>query len=103
MGMSGNGGQPVLVVLQLTGGNDYMNTVVPYGDPLYYDNRTSLGIPEDDVVKIDDAVGFNPALGAFKDIYDRGEMAVIHGIGFPESTRSHFRARGVAAYSTVDV
>lgn len=95
MGMSGNGGQPVLVVLQLTGGNDYMNTVVPYGDPLYYDNRTSLGIPEDDVVKIDDAVGFNPALGAFKDIYDRGEMAVIHGIGFPESTRSHFRAMDI--------
>lgn len=95
MGISGNGGQPVLVVLQLTGGNDYMNTVVPYGDPLYYDNRASLGIPADDVVKIDDTVGFNPALGAFKDIYDRGEMAVIHGIGFPESTRSHFRAMDI--------
>ena len=95
MGISGNGGQPVLVVLQLTGGNDYMNTVVPYGDPLYYDNRASLGIPADDVVKIDDTVGFSPALGAFKDIYDRGEMAVIHGIGFPESTRSHFRAMDI--------
>lgn len=95
MGISSNGGQPVLVVLQLTGGNDYMNTVVPYGDPLYYDNRSSLGIPEDDVVKLDDKVGFNPALGAFEDIYERGEMAVIHGIGFPESTRSHFRAMDI--------
>ena len=95
MGINGNGKQPVLVVLQLTGGNDYMNTVVPYGDPLYYDNRSSLGIPEDEVMKIDDKVGFNPAMRTLKDIYDRGEMAVLNGIGFPESTRSHFRAMDI--------
>ena len=95
MGTNGNGGQPVLVVLQLTGGNDYMNTVVPYGDPLYYDNRATLAIAEDEVVKLDEKVGFNPAMGTLKDIYDRGEMAVIHGVGFPESTRSHFRAMDI--------
>jgi len=95
MGTNGNGKQPVLVVLQLTGGNDYMNTVVPYGDPLYYDNRKNLGIPEEQVIKIDDEVGFHPAMGTLKDIYDRDEMAIIHGVGFPESTRSHFRAMDI--------
>ena len=60
-----------------------MNTVVPYGDPLYYDNRATLAIAEDEVMKLDDKVGFNPAMGTLKDIYDCGEMAVVHGVGFP--------------------
>ena len=95
MGTKMNGNAPVLVVLQLTGGNDYLNTVVPYSNPLYYDNRASLGIAEEDVMKIDDTVGFNPAMGPLKDIYDRGDMAIIHGVGFENSTRSHFRAMDI--------
>ena len=90
-----NGDAPVLVVLQLTGGNDYLNTVVPYSNALYYDNRSSLGIPEEDVMKIDDTVGLNPAMGPLKDVYDRGDMSIIHGVGFENSTRSHLRAMDI--------
>ena len=82
---------PVLVVLQLTGGNDYMNTVVPYSDPHYYDSRKILHIPEDEVLKLDDQVGLNPVMGPVKEIYDQGNMAIIHGVGFDNYSRSHFR------------
>ncbi|MDA1129670.1 MAG: DUF1501 domain-containing protein [Chloroflexi bacterium] len=86
---------PVLVVVQLTGGSDYMNMVVPYADPLYYDNRPTVGIPAEDVLPIDNRFGFNPALGAVKDLYDQGEVAVINGVGYPNPNRSHFRAMDI--------
>ena len=60
-----------------------MNTVVPYGDPLYYDNRATLAIAEDEVMKLDDKVGFNPAMGTLKDIYDRGENGRYPWSRFP--------------------
>jgi len=86
---------PVLVVLQLTGGNDYLNTVIPYTNPLYRDNRPAVGIPEDQVIPLDDHVGFHPAMGPMKTIYDRGDMAIIHGVGYPKSPRSHFRSMDI--------
>lgn len=86
---------PVLVVLQLTGGNDYLNTIVPYSNPDYYDNRPTLGIPEDQVIKIDSKIGLHPAMLPLKNLYDNGEMAILHGIGFENSTRSHFRAMDI--------
>ena len=86
---------PVLVVLQLSGGNDYMNTVVPYADPHYYDNRPILKVPEDKVLRLNDEIGLNPQMGAFKEIYDKGELAIINGVGFENSTRSHFRAMDI--------
>ena len=86
---------PILVVIQLTGGNDYLNTVVPYGDPLYYDNRTSVAVPQDQVLPIDDHFGFNPALGPIKDMYDQGKVALINGIGYPTPNRSHFRSMDI--------
>ena len=86
---------PVLVVVQLTGGNDYMNTVVPYGDPLYRDNRPAVGVPAGDVLPIDGHYGFNPALAPVKELYDRGDVAVINGIGYPNPNRSHFRAMDI--------
>ena len=86
---------PVLVVLQLTGGNDYMNTVIPYTDPNYYDSRPSLRIPEDAVLKLDDEVGLHPSMGAMKEIYDRGVMAIIHGVGYQSPSRSHFRSMDI--------
>ena len=86
---------PLLVVIQLTGGNDPMNTIVPYGDPLYYDNRPGVGIPADQVLPIDDRFGFNPALAPIKELYDQGRVAVINGIGYPNPNRSHFRAMDI--------
>lgn len=86
---------PVLVVFQLTGGNDYLNTVIPYNNPLYRDNRPVVGIPDDRVLHLDDQVGFHPAMGPMKAIYDRGDMAIIHGVGYPNSPRSHFRSMDI--------
>ena len=88
--------EPVVVVLQLTGGNDYLNTVVPYNDPLYYDYRPNLGFPEDQILKIDDELGLNPYMGPIKELYDQGNVAIIHGIGYGANTsRSHFRSMDV--------
>ena len=86
---------PVLVVVQLTGGNDYLNTLIPYTDPNYYDSRATLSIPEDKVLKIDSQLGMHPAMSPMKAIYDTGDMAIIHGIGFENSIRSHFRAMDI--------
>ena len=86
---------PILVVVQLSGGNDGINTVVPYGDPHYYDQRPSLGIPADAVLALDDHVGFHPSMGPLKNLYDEGKVAVIQGVGFPNCNRSHFRSMDV--------
>ena len=86
---------PLLVVVQLTGGNDYMNTVIPYGDPLYQDNRPTVGIPHDQVLPIDGQLGFNPAMQPIKDLYDQDKVAVINGIGYPNPNRSHFRSMDI--------
>ncbi len=86
---------PVIVVLQLTGGNDYFNTVIPYSDPLYHDNRPNVSYKVDDIIKVDDALGFMPTMGPVKELYDQGKVAVIHGIGYPDSPRSHFRSMDI--------
>ncbi|MCH8870370.1 MAG: DUF1501 domain-containing protein [Chloroflexi bacterium] len=86
---------PVLVVLQLTGGNDYFNTIIPYTDGNYYDNRKSLQIPEERILKLDDKMGMHPAMGPMKDIFESGDMAIIHGIGYQNSPRSHFRSMDI--------
>ena len=86
---------PVIVVLQLSGGNDYLNTVIPYTDPVYRDSRPVVGIPEDQVLAIDGNIGFNPAMGPLKTMYDQGNLAVIHGVGYPDSPRSHFRSMDI--------
>ena len=90
-----NSKDPVLVVLQLTGGNDYFNTVIPYSDPNYYDNRRSLGIPVESIIMLDDQLGWHPAMGPMKSFYDSGQMAVIHGVGYANSPRSHFRSMDI--------
>jgi len=87
--------QPILVVLQLTGGNDALNTIVPYGDGLYFDNRRTVRIPPDDVLPIDDRFGFNPAMRAIKPFWDTGNMAIIAGVGYPNPNYSHFRSMDI--------
>ena len=87
---------PVLVIIQLTGGNDYMNSVVPYADGHYRDARNgALCIGEDEVLKIDDQFGLHPTMAPLKEIYDQGDMALIHGVGYPNSPRSHFRSMDI--------
>jgi len=86
---------PVLVVLQLTGGNDYFNTVIPYNDGLYYDNRPYVKYNQEDIIKIDDEFGLMPTMGPIKELYDQGKVAIIHGIGYSNSPRSHFRSMDI--------
>ena len=93
--MAGNGKDRVLVVLSLSGGNDFLNTLVPYTNPIYQDYRPTLGIPEDQVLRINDEVGFHPSMTELKDIYDGGTMAVIQGVGYPHPSRSHFRSMDI--------
>ena len=93
--MTSNKKDPVLVVLQLSGGNDYLNTVIPYTDPQYKDNRPTVGIPDEEIIRINDELGFHPSMRVMQEIFDRGELAVIHGVGYPDSPRSHFRSMDI--------
>lgn len=84
-----------VVVVQLSGGNDALNTVIPYNDSLYYDNRPYVNIAQEDVLKIDDSLGFNPSMGSMKRLWDEGKIAVMNGVGYPNPNRSHFRSMDV--------
>ena len=84
-----------LVVIELAGGNDALNTLVPYNNGLYYDYRPGIGIQQKDVLAINGEYGFNPNMQAVKDLWDRGGMAIINGIGYPQPNRSHFRSRDI--------
>src|SRR5262245_20718647 len=88
-------GDKVLAVLQLSGGNDALNTVVPHTDPYYRDFRRNVSIPDEDLLPIADDFGFHPALQPLKELYDAGKMAVILGIGYPHPNRSHFRSMDI--------
>ena len=82
----------VLLVINFQGGNDGLNTVVPYGMADYYRFRPSLGVPQSDVLRIDNVVGLNPVLGPFKKMYDAGKVAIVQGVGYPDPDHSHFRS-----------
>ncbi len=82
----------ILVVLQMAGGNDGLNTVVPYSNDFYHQARPKLRIDPNDVLKVNDQTGFHPSLTGFKSLYDAGNLAVIQGIGYPNPNRSHFRS-----------
>ncbi len=86
---------PVIVVLQMSGGNDYLNTTIPYADGIYRDSRPVVGVPEDRIIKIDDQIGFHPEMAPIKELYDAGDMAIIHGVGYADSPRSHFRSMDI--------
>ena len=93
--MTKNGKPPVLVVVQLSGGNDFLNTLVPYTSEHYYDARPTVVIPQDEVLPINDELAFNPNMAPLKDVYDNGKMAIVQGIGYANSSRSHFRAMDI--------
>ncbi len=92
-GAAPNGGDDrVLVIVNLQGGNDGLNTVVPHGLPAYYRYRPTIGIPAADVLRIDATIGFNPQLKALKALYDAGKVAIVQGVGYPNPDYSHFRS-----------
>jgi uncharacterized protein (DUF1501 family) len=85
----------VLVVVQMGGGNDGLNTVIPYNDEHYYRLRPTLAVPRDQVLRLNREVGLHPSLAGFKELYDRGHMAIVLGVGYPDPDRSHLRAMEV--------
>lgn len=84
-----------LVVIQLSGGNDGLNTVVPYGVDEYYQNRSRIGLNKDSLLKLDDTFGFNPALSGINKLFQNGHISVINSVGYPNPNRSHFRSMDI--------
>ena len=84
-----------LVVMQLSGANDCLNTVVPYSNGLYYDFRPNVHLDAEAVLPIDDNFGFNPNMGSIKALWDQGKVAIINGIGYANPNRSHFRSMDI--------
>lgn len=80
----------ILVVFEWFGGNDGLNTIVPYGDPLYYKHRPTIGIKESDVLKIDAQFGWYKSMRGMKRLYDEGKVAIVHGVGYDRPSFSHF-------------
>ncbi|MEX1041737.1 MAG: DUF1501 domain-containing protein [Pirellulaceae bacterium] len=82
----------VLVLVQLAGGNDGLNTLVPYADDAYYRSRPNLAIERDSVLRIDDHCGLHPEMYALKDLYDEGQLSIVQNVGYPNPNLSHFRS-----------
>lgn len=85
----------VLVLIQLAGGNDGLNTLVPYGDPAYQKARPGIGINKGQALRLNDHVGLHPSLTGMKDLYDEGKLAIVQGVGYPNPDRSHFRSMDI--------
>ena len=87
--------KPIIVVVEMNGGNDGLNTVVPYGQRGYRKARPKIRIDKDQLLKIDDEVGLNPAMVGFKELYDDGALAIINSVGYPNPNRSHFESMAI--------
>lgn len=85
----------VLVVCQFSGGNDGLNTVIPYLDPQYAKLRPTLGFKPDQVIKATDGLGFHPSMTGFAELFQKGQVAVINNVGYPNSNRSHFKSMDI--------
>lgn len=88
-------GNKVVIVIQFNGGNDGLNTVIPITNDIYYRERSTIGIKKDIALSITDEVGLNPALIAFKGLYDDGNLAILNNVGYPNPDRSHFRSMDI--------
>ena len=80
----------ILVVVELSGGNDGLNTVVPYGDDAYYGRRPTIGVRPDEVIKLDDHFGLNPGMLGFERLWNTDDLAIVHGCGYEQPSYSHF-------------
>ena len=87
--------EPVVVVIQLSGGLDFMNTLIPYQSGIIRDARPTVSVPVEDTMPIDDTLAWHPAAKALKELYDAGNVAVVQGIGYENSSRSHFRSMDI--------
>jgi uncharacterized protein (DUF1501 family) len=90
-GLPGSDGR-VLLLINLQGGNDGLNCIVPHGDPMYYQLRPTLAVAQRDVLAIDANIGFNPQMRALKAMYDKGNIAIVQSVGYPNPDHSHFRS-----------
>ena len=88
-------GNKVAVVLQLSGGNDGLNTVVPFRNDLYYKARPVLGIQKQELLTLTDEAGLHPSLTCFRELFDGGSLGIINGVGYPNPDRSHFRSMDI--------
>ncbi|MBS1737499.1 MAG: DUF1501 domain-containing protein [Bacteroidetes bacterium] len=88
-------GNKVMVVLQFSGGNDGLNTVIPVRNDIYYKSRPKLGIEKDKALSLTDEVGINPALPFLKELYDDGSLGIMNNVGYPNPDRSHFRSMDI--------
>lgn len=90
-----NAKETILVVVQLSGGNDGLNTVIPFNDPTYQKNRPTLAIPPADVLSIEDGLGFHPAARGLADLLEDDQLAIVQGIGYPNPNHSHFESMDI--------
>ena len=93
--LGSNSAERILVVIQLSGGNDGLNTVVPFSDPAYSAARAKLAIPTSDVLKLNDELGFHPSLRGIRELHEQGQVAVIQGVGYENPNRSHFESMDI--------
>jgi uncharacterized protein (DUF1501 family) len=93
----------ILVVVQLSGGNDGLGTVIPYTNQAYFAARPTLAPKPDEILRLTDSVGLHPALKGFKSLYDNGHMAIFQGVGYPNPNRSHFRSMAIWQSARPDV
>src|SRR5258707_545593 len=85
----------VLVVIEMNGGNDGLNTVIPYADDLYHKARPTLHFTKEQVVRVDDHIGLNPAMRGLDPLLKRGDLAIVQGVGYPNPDRSHFESMDI--------
>jgi len=84
-----------LVVIQLSGGNDGLNTIVPYRNDIYYKARPKIAIPKNEVIKLNDEIGLHKKLQPLKRLYDQGDLSIINNVGYPNPNRSHSRSSDI--------
>ncbi|MEO0878002.1 MAG: twin-arginine translocation pathway signal, partial [Bacteroidota bacterium] len=85
----------ILIVIQLSGGNDGLNTIVPYRNDKYYELRPDLAISDSEVLRVTDELGFNPSLSDLQTLYDEGWVSIVNNVGYPNPNRSHFRSMDI--------
>ncbi|HEV2581193.1 MAG TPA: hypothetical protein VGT44_10115, partial [Ktedonobacteraceae bacterium] len=91
----------ILIVVQMAGGNDGLNTVVPYTDPMYLKMRPTIGVQQSKVLALDNRLGLHPNLAPLKKLWDSGHLAIVEGVGYPNQSLSHFQAMDI--WQTLDL